>query len=326
MSVDFDSALAGHGLGLSRARPEILQLNVGKLCNLTCVHCHVNAGPNRTEIISSTTVDRVLEWFEASPLDTLDLTGGTPEMVPDFRRLVTTVRRGFTRPRQVLDRLNATILLEPGFEDMAGFLAEHEVELIASMPCYAPENVTAQRGEGVFDKSITAFQRLNALGYGRDPRLPLHFVYNPVGAVLPPDQAELEEDYKQAMAEHFGIVFNRLYCLTNMPIARFASWLKRHHALADYLILLKDSFNPATVPGLMCRNTINVSWQGAVYDCDFNQMLELGLTDARGGGTAPLHLWEVDPATFEGIPIRTGPHCFGCTAGSGSSCGGALVA
>lgn len=327
MSVNFDAVLAAHGLSLTRARPEILQLNVGKLCNLTCVHCHVNAGPQRTEIITGETVDRVLAWLEASPLDTLDLTGGTPEMVPDFRRLVATVRRGFSRPRRVMDRLNATILLEPGFEDMAEFLAAHEVELIASMPCYAPENVTAQRGEGVFDKSITAFQRLNALGYGRDPRLRLHFVYNPVRAVLPPDQQELEADYKREMAGHFGITFDSLYCLANMPIARFASWLKRRNALADYLVLLKDAFNPATVPGLMCRNTINVSWQGEVFDCDFNQMLELGLTGPGSGRDAPpLHLWDVDPETFAGLPIRTGPHCFGCTAGSGSSCGGALVA
>lgn len=327
MSVDFDAALAAHGLRLTRARPETLQLNVGKLCNLTCVHCHVNAGPQRTEVISADTVDRVLAWFEASRLDTLDLTGGTPEMVPDFRRMVGAVRREFSRPRRVMDRLNATILLEPGFEDMAEFLAAHEVELIASMPCYAPENVTAQRGVGVFDKSIAAFQRLNALGYGRDPRLRLHFVYNPVRAVLPPDQRELEAEYKREMAEHFGITFDSLYCLANMPIARFASWLKRQNALADYLLLLKDAFNPATVPGLMCRSTINVSWQGEVFDCDFNQMLELGLGAPRAaGGAAPLHLWDVDPETFAGLPIRTGPHCFGCTAGSGSSCGGALVA
>jgi len=326
MSVDFDASLAAHGLSLRRGRPEILQLNVGKLCNLTCVHCHVNAGPHRTEIIASATVDRVLAWFEASDLQTLDLTGGTPEMVPDFRRLVRTVRRGFSRPRRLLDRLNATILLEPGFEDMAEFLAAHEVELIASMPCYAPENVTAQRGVGVFDKSITAFQKLNALGYGRLPHLPLHFVYNPVQAVLPPDQAELEADYKREMAEHFGIVFNRLYCLANMPIARFASWLQRQNALADYLVLLKDAFNPATVDGLMCRHTLNVSWRGQVFDCDFNQMLNLGLADPQRTDHSPLHLWDLDPAGFQQLPIRTGPHCFGCTAGSGSSCGGALVA
>ena len=326
MPVDFDATLAAHRLALSRETPRTLQLNVGKLCNLTCTHCHVNAGPHRTEIITAETVDRVLAWFEASPLDTLDLTGGTPEMVPDFRRLITTVRRQFSRPRRVMDRLNATILVEPGYEGTAEFLAEHEVELIASMPCYAPENVTAQRGEGVFEKSITAFQHLNALGYGRDPRLKLHFVYNPVRAVLPPDQAELEADYKREMAAHFGISFNSLYCLANMPIARFASWLKRQNALADYLVLLKDAFNPDTVHGLMCRSTLSVSWRGEVFDCDFNQMLDLGLVDPRPDRQSPLHLWDVDPESFRSVPIRTGPHCFGCTAGSGSSCGGALVA
>ena len=220
---DFSATLGQHGVALSRQRPAVLQLNVGKLCNLTCVHCHVNAGPHRKEIISAETVDRVLAWFEQTDIPTLDLTGGTPEMVPDFKRIVSTVRTGFAQPRRVIDRLNATILLEPGYEDCAEFLAAHEVEIIASMPCYAPENVDAQRGNGVFDKSIAAFQRLNALGYGRDPRLPLHFVYNPVRAVLPPDQMELEADYRREMGRCFGIVFNRLYCLANMPIARFAS-------------------------------------------------------------------------------------------------------
>jgi radical SAM/Cys-rich protein len=319
---DFDEALASHCLILRRARPAVLQLNVGKLCNLTCVHCHVNAGPTRREIIESHTVDRILEWFERTDIPTLDLTGGTPEMVPDFKRVVATVR-GFHRPRKVMDRLNATILVEPGYEDYAEFLADHEVEIVASMPCYAPENVTAQRGEGVFEKSIAAFQKLNALEYGRDPRLVLNFVYNPVRAVLPPDQAELEADYKREMAAHFGIVFNKLYCLANMPIARFASYLKRQSQFAAYHNLLKDAFNPATVAGLMCLNTINVSWRGEVFDCDFNQMLNLMLPNPGTGET--LHVWDVDPETFEQIPIRTGNHCFGCTAGAGSSCGGALI-
>jgi radical SAM/Cys-rich protein len=324
-TTDFAAYLTKHRTPLRRARPEVLQLNVGKLCNLTCAHCHVNAGPARKEIISAETVDRVLGWFEKSTILTLDLTGGTPEMVPDFKRLVRTVRREFAQPRKVMDRLNATILMEPGYEDHAEFLAEHEVEIIASMPCYAPENVTAQRGEGVFDKSIAAFQKLNALGYGRDPRLQLHFVFNPVRAALPPDQAELEADYKEEMSRHFGIVFNHLYCLANMPIARFASWLKAQGQLADYMDLLRTSFNPSTVSGLMCRDTINVSWLGEVFDCDFNQMMKLPLHHPDSGQA--LMLWDLDPQTcapFTTLPIRTGPHCFGCTAGAGSSCGGAV--
>jgi radical SAM/Cys-rich protein len=318
---DFTAALVQHGSTLTRLRPEILQLNVGKLCNLTCEHCHVNAGPKRKEIITSETIDRVLEWFERSDLHTLDLTGGSPEMVPDFRRMVQTVRK-FSHPRKIMDRLNATILSEPGYEWVVEFLAEHEIEIIASMPCYEPANVNAQRGDGVFDRSIAAFQRLNALGYGRRAELPLHFVYNPNGAFLPGAQAELEADYKEAMRDNFGIEFNQLFTITNMPISRFASYLKRNNQLADYQILLQNAFNPGTVAGLMCRNTINVSWQGEVYDCDFNQMLEMPLHQHDG---RRLKLWEIDVTDFTELPIRTAKHCFGCTAGSGSSCGGALV-
>jgi len=317
---DFDAALQGAGLSLQRSTPEILQVNVGKLCNLTCVHCHVNAGPSRKEIITGETIDKTLAWFEQTTIPTLDLTGGTPEMVPDFRRLVETVR-GFDQPRRVMDRLNATIINEPGYEWVAEFLAEHEVEIIASMPCYSADNVNEQRGDGVFDSSIKAFQRLNELGYGTDPRLTINFVYNPNGAFLPPAQAELEADYKREMKEHFGIEFNSLFCITNMAIARFASYLKRNGELDAYREVLKGAFNSSTVPGLMCRNTINVSWLGEVFDCDFNQMLKMGLENESG---EPLMLWDVDPKTFADIDIRTANHCFGCTAGSGSSCGGAL--
>ncbi len=316
----FEAALAGAGVVLRRSAAEILQLNVGKLCNLTCVHCHVNAGPGRKELVTGETVDRILEWYEGTEIGTLDLTGGTPEMVPDFRRLVGAVR-GFAKPRRVMDRLNATIVNEPGYGWVAEFLAEHEVEIVASMPCYAPENVNAQRGEGVFDSSIAAFQKLNALGYGRDPKLVMHFVYNPGGGFLPPDQGELEAEYRKAMREHFGIEFNRLFCIANMPIARFASYLRREGKYVEYMELLRGAFNPATVEGLMCRNTINVSWEGDVYDCDFNQMMGLGLRGNRG----PLKVWEIGPEALLEIPIRTGEHCFGCTAGSGSSCGGALA-
>ncbi len=325
---DFDLALESSATPLARAKAEILQLNIGKLCNLTCTHCHVNAGPARKEIISGDTVDRILEWFEQTDIPTLDLTGGTPEMVPDFRRLVTTVR-SFDQPRRVMDRLNATIINEPGYEWVAEFLAENEVEIIASMPCYSPDNVNEQRGDGVFDSSIAAFQKLNELGYGRDPKLTMNFVYNPNGAFLPPEQTGLEADYKREMKEHFGIDFDSLFCIANMPIARFASYLKRNNQLQDYMQTLREAYNPATVEGLMCRNTINVSWLGEVYDCDFNQMMKLPTLINEGSEdfdkNEPLYLWDVDPETFAEVPIRTGNHCFGCTAGSGSSCGGSLT-
>lgn len=321
-SNEFAAALARHGTALRRVRPEILQLNTGKLCNLTCTHCHVNAGPKRMEIISAETVDRILEWLRRTNIATVDLTGGSPEMVPDFRRMISTIR-AMPEGRRIIDRLNATILSEPGYDWVAEFLAEHSVEIIASMPCYAPKNVNEQRGDGVFDRSIAAFQQLNALGYGRTPELILNFVYNPNGAFLPPAQNELETDYRIAMRRDFGIEFNSLYTITNMPISRFAAWLKREDRFPEYMALLKDSFNPATVDGLMCRNTINVSWQGEVFDCDFNQMLGLPLHSPATG--TPLHVWDIDPDSFSALPIRTGNHCFGCTAGSGSSCGGALV-
>lgn len=319
---DFDRALENADKPLRRGTAEILQLNIGKLCNLTCVHCHVNAGPKRKEIMTGETVDRILEWFEGTDIPTLDLTGGTPEMIPDFRRLVGTVR-SFDQPRRVMDRLNATIISEPGYEWVPEFLAENKVEIIASMPCYEPKNVNQQRGDGVFDRSIAAFQKLNELGYGRDPELVLNFVYNPNGAFLPPDQEELEADYTREMKQHFGIEFNALYCIANMPIARFASYLKRNDEFQPYMNLLRRSFNPATVDGLMCRNTINASWEGDVYDCDFNQMMKLPLADDRHGVTM-LKVWDIDLPSFREQPIRTGNHCFGCTAGSGSSCGGAI--
>lgn len=315
-SNDFERTVADSGVALQRSLPEILQLNVGKLCNLTCQHCHVNAGPKRKEIMTGETVDKILNWYEKTDIPILDLTGGSPEMIPDFRRLVETVR-GFQKPRRVMDRLNATIINEPGFEWLPEFLADNQVEIVASMPCYAPENVNEQRGDGVFDSSISAFQILNDLGYGRDPNLVLNFVYNPNGSFLPPAQAQLEADYKIEMKKHFDIDFNSLYCIANMPISRFASYLKRNGELQNYLDLLRESFNPATIDGLMCRNTISVSWEGEVYDCDFNQMMQM----PQGEG---LYVWDLDVAKFINRPILTANHCFGCTAGSGSSCGGSL--
>ena len=315
----FAQVLSRHTLALRRGEPEILQVNLGKLCNLTCTHCHVNAGPNRKEIMSRITVDRVISWFAATTIPTLDLTGGAPEMAPDFQYMIE-YARGLSPKRRIIDRCNLTILLEPGFDGLAEFLAENEVEIIASMPCYSPENVNAQRGDGVFDSSIVALQRLNQLGYGREPKLPLHLIYNPIGAFLPGPQAELEASYQRELGAHFGIVFNNLYTLTNLPIARFASWLRHQGEYEAYLELLANAFNPATVEGLMCRNTISVSWEGKIFDCDFNQMLDLPL-----GGERSRYLWELDPGRLAGQPIATADHCFGCTAGAGSSCGGALV-
>ncbi len=316
----FAQRLSAHNLELRHARAEILQINVGKLCNLTCHHCHVNAGPKRREIMGRETMDRVLDWLARSDIATVDITGGAPEMIRDFRYLVERVK-ALQPARHVIDRCNLTILLEPGYEGLAEFLAAHEVEIIASLPCYTAKNVNEQRGDGVFDGSIRALRFLNRLGYGTDEKLPLHLVYNPNGAFLPGPQRELEADYKGELKENFGIVFNRLYTITNMPIARFAAYLRQHQEFDDYMDLLDRSFNPHTVGGLMCRNTLNVGWRGEVYDCDFNQMLDLQWNDGR-----PLYLWEIDLEKIDGRAIVTGDHCFGCTAGCGSSCGGALVA
>jgi radical SAM/Cys-rich protein len=318
----FSGRLATEGLQLRRTRPEILQVNVGKLCNLTCVHCHVNAGPKCKEIMARKTVDQIINWFANTEIPTLDLTGGAPEMIPDFRYFIDRVKE-LQPSRHVIDRCNLTILLESGYKDLAQFLAARKVEIIASMPCYSAENVNAQRGEGVFDESISALQLLNSLGYGIDPELPLHLVYNPVGAFLPPPQDELESDYKRELQKHFGIVFNKLYALTNLPIGRFASYLRHNDKLDDYMRLLIDGFNPATISGLMCRNTISVGWRGEVYDCDFNQ--QLGMQWSGNGGSKPLFLWDIDQNSLEDRKIMTGNHCFGCTAGAGSSCGGAVV-
>ena len=315
----FAQKLAEHSISLRRGRPEILQVNVGKLCNLTCVHCHVNAGPKRKEIMTRETVDRVLEWLSKTEIPVVDLTGGAPEMIPDFRYFIERVRT-LESPRHVIDRCNLTILLDPGYEELPEFLAKHKVEIIASMPCYTPENVNAQRGEGVFDGSIAALQRLNLLGYGIEPELPLHLVYNPVGAFLPGQQTELESDYKRELKGHFGIVFNNLYTITNLPIGRFAAYLRHNDKFEEYMELLISAFNPATIDGLMCRNTLSVGWRGEVYDCDFNQQLDMQWVNGRA-----LFLWDLDPDEIDNREIMTGDHCFGCTAGAGSSCGGALV-
>jgi radical SAM/Cys-rich protein len=242
-------------------------------------------------------------------------------MIPDFKYLIERLSE-ITPRRRIIDRCNLTILLEPGYENYAEFMARHEVEIIASMPCYSAANVNTQRGEGVFDASIKALQMLNSLGYGIESSLPLHLVYNPNGAFLPGPQEELEADYKRELTNHFGIVFNRLYTITNLPIARFASYLRNNNKLAEYMELLIEHFNVATVEGLMCRNTISVGWRGEVFDCDFNQMLKMQWRESD----RLLSLWDIDPAHVVNRRIMTGDHCFGCTAGAGSSCGGAIVA
>lgn len=318
-AASFAVTLHKHRLDLRRGRTAILQINVGKLCNLTCVHCHVNAGPKRKEILTRETIDRILDWLAGTDIHTVDLTGGAPEMIPDFRYLVERLR-AMPQVETIIDRCNLTILLEPGYEWLAGFLANHRIKVVASMPCYESANVNAQRGEGVFDASIQGLQLLNQLGYGRQSTLPLDLVYNPNGAFLPPDQAELEADYKRELKHHFDIDFDRLYTITNMPVARFASWLRHTGKLEEYMGLLVKSFNPSSVAGLMCRDTLSIGWRGEVFDCDFNQQLGLQWKNGK-----PLFLWDVDPSLIENRPIALGDHCFGCTAGSGSSCGGSLL-
>jgi radical SAM/Cys-rich protein len=315
---DFKSTLSNYGLSLQRETPRVLQINTGKLCNLTCVHCHVNAGPRRKEIITRETMDRILAWLEQTDIEVVDLTGGTPEMIPDFRYYVQRIR---AMGRTVMDRCNLTILNQPGFEWVGDFHAEQGVHIVASMPCYSPENVNAQRGDGVFDSSIMALKQLNALGYGTDPALKLDLVYNPNGAQLPPEQMQLEADYKREFKAHFGIVFDQLFAITNMPIARFTSYLKRQGGYAAYMQLLLDNFNAGSVAGLMCRDTISVGWEGDLFDCDFNQQLGM----QHGSKAAPNRLWDLNLEDWAKRPIQVGHHCYGCTAGQGSSCGGATV-
>ena len=315
---DFDGALRVHGFGpLRRGQVEILQVNLGKRCNMACLHCHVEAGPRRTEIMGRQTAERVLALLDASHgVRQLDLTGGAPELNPSFRWLVSQVR---ARGIGVIDRCNLSVLLEPGMEDLAAFLARQGVEVVASLPCYLGDNVDQQRGAGAFGRSIDGLRRLCALGYGHPGSgLVLNLVYNPTGPSLPPAQAGLEARYRSELKGRFEIVFNRLLTITNMPIARFATALARAGHAQAYMDLLVDSFNPATVDGLMCRSLVSVSWDGRIYDCDFNQMRELDAPGARG-------LWDID--SFHALahaPVATDGHCFGCTAGAGSSCSGAL--
>ena len=304
---------------LRRGRLETLQVNVGYRCNQSCVHCHVNAGPSRTEEMQGEVIDTVLAFLERRRIATLDVTGGAPELNPHFRRLVTAARSMGVR---VIDRCNLTILEVPGQEDLADFLACEQIEIVASMPCYLEDNVDRQRGKGVFDGSILGLKRLNALGYGREETgLVLNLVYNPQGPSLPPPQDALEADYKRVLGERYGVVFNRLYTLANMPIQRFGAILVSKDEFGRYLELLQHAHVDANLASVMCRSLISVDWRGYVYDCDFNQMLDLPLRhDAR----ERVHLADLLEGEIEGQPIRVAGHCYGCTAGQGSSCGGAL--
>jgi radical SAM/Cys-rich protein len=303
---------------LRRAKLETLQVNVGYRCNQSCFHCHVNAGPTRPEEMTGDVADTVLAFIAKQNIKTLDITGGAPELNPHFRRLV---RKARALGVHVMDRCNLTILSEPGQEDLASFLARERVEVVASMPCYLADNVERQRGKGVFDASIRGLQALNAQGYGRDPGLPLNLVYNPQGPALPPGQAALEYDYKRILSDRHGIVFDRLYVLANMPIQRFGSTLVTKGEFDGYLQLLQDAHLDANLDGVMCRSLISVDWRGYVYDCDFNQMLDLPLSFGAG---ERVHLATLLDADLAGNPVRVAGHCFGCTAGQGSSCGGAL--
>jgi len=319
-AVDFASRVAEAGEPpLVRGPVTTLQLNIGKKCNLACHHCHVDAGPRRSEAMDRRGAERILEVLAANPqVEVLDLTGGAPELNDNFRFLVAGARE---MDRRVIDRCNLTVLEVPGQEETANFLSDHEVEVVASLPCYTKENVESQRGRGVFEQSIDALRRFNRLGYGKEgSRRKLHLVYNPLGAFLPPPQKELEARYRIELRERFGIEFHQLLVLTNMPIKRFAHQLTREGELSEYMSLLVNHFNPETLPGLMCRSLVSVAYDGQLYDCDFNQNLDIEMPGPERT------IWDLeDLSALEGRSIATASHCFGCTAGAGSSCGGSLA-
>lgn len=316
----FAQKINRNGNGFRKRQIEVLQVNMGKYCNQACLHCHVEAGPGRKEMMALETVEAILGFLKRSEIPTVDITGGAPELNPHFDYLVESCVR---LKRRVMERCNLTVIFEAGKEYLPEFFRRNRVEVIASLPCYTEENVDGQRGDGTFEKSIRALRILNSLGYGRaDSGLDLHLVYNPLGAYLPPPQAKLEQDYKKILKEKFDIVFNRLYCLANMPITRFEKFLKLRGRYDEYMALLENNFNPATLDEVMCRNLLSVGWEGSVYDCDFNQMLDLPITGPDG---RPLKIWDLELGDMNGRPIAVGDHCYACTAGAGSSCGGALV-
>ena len=314
----FEQTLRQHGLSpLAATSLDVLQVNVGRLCNQTCRHCHVDAGPDRREIMPRDVMRACLDVLRRHPFSTLDVTGGAPEMNPHFRWFVAQARPLVAR---IIDRCNLTILTANGFDDLPEFLAGHRVEIVASLPCYLESNVDAQRGDGVFAKSLEALRRLNGLGYGQPGgRLILNLVYNPLGPSLPPDQAGLAEDYHRELATRYGIVFNELFALANLPISRFLDDLLQSGRYEQYQQKLIEAFNPAAAEGVMCRNTLSIDWQGRLFDCDFNQMLDLQLEP-----TAPRTIFDFEPSTLSNRRIVTGRHCYGCTAGAGSTCQGAI--
>jgi radical SAM/Cys-rich protein len=315
--VNFEEKLAENNLRLKAFALDTLQVNVGKLCNQACKHCHVDASPKRTEIMPREIVEDCLKALRKYKIPTLDITGGAPELNPNFRYFVTEARKTGAK---IMVRHNLTVMFENGQEDLPQFFAENEVEVISSLPYFLQTQTDSQRGTGVFDKSIEALKRLNAVGYGVDQKLILNLVYNPVGAFLPPAQDAIEKDFKRELKTRYNIVFNNLFTITNMPIARFLEWLRRSKNEASYMQKLVNGFNPATVDGLMCRNLISVDWRGNLYDCDFNQMLDLNVERQM-----PQTIAEFDLAKLSDRNIITGAHCFGCTAGAGSSCGGVVA-
>jgi len=308
------------GKDFNRRGIDVLQVNMGKYCNLACTHCHVESGPNRTELMSRETVDAVLRFLGRTNIPTVDITGGAPELNPTFDYLVeSAVGLG----RHVMDRCNLTVIFEPGKDYLPQFFKRHRVELVCSLPCYSEENVDRQRGKGTFELSIRALQIFNEQGYGQsESGLVLNLVYNPVAPHLPPPQDQLEQDYKRILKEKFGIIFNRLYCLSNMPITRYATHLKLRGEYEQYMEVLESSFNASTLDQVMCRDLISIGWEGTIYDCDFNQMLDLPIRDAEGKA---FNISTLSVDQVKHLPITVGNHCYACTAGSGSSCGGALL-
>ena len=318
---DFAETLVAHqGQPLRPAELEIFQINIGKLCNMTCRHCHVDAGPDRRENMDRSTIDACLRALDQTSAHTVDITGGAPELNPHFRYLV---EQCVERGKHLIDRCNLTVLLLPRMQDLPEWFADRSVEVVCSLPHYRQRNTDAQRGDGTFEKSIEALRRLNAAGYGQgDPQRLLTLMSNPVGAFLSSGQARLEQEWKAGLLKHQSVTFDRLITLNNMPISRYLEWLEQSDNLQSYMELLVNAFNPATIAGLMCRNTLSVSWDGRLFDCDFNQMLELEIQQPKGDRP---HIRNFDPAAWAGRSIVTGRHCFGCTAGAGSSCGGSLT-